>query len=127
MKIKKIISICFALFLIVLIVIYWFIPFAPMDLNFSSNTNFSIGNENSSNNMQFYPNMRFAYSSISYTIEEDCSIQKISDMKRAFEIIEEETLLDFYALEENGQITVSCQDRNVFKEKGLFIAKFSTI
>jgi hypothetical protein len=71
--------------------------------------------------MQFYENMRFPDSKISYSISENCSIRKKSDMKWAFDIVENETVLEFYEVSKQGEIFIFCEERNKVKE-GLFIA-----
>lgn len=116
---KKIMGYFIILFFVVLLVLYWFLPNIPLDLNFSSNSNFSITNDTTG--MQFYANMRFPSEKISYSIDEDCTIQKKEDMKWAFEIIEEDTVLDFFE-STDAQIRVSCDEKNRIDDNGLFIA-----
>jgi hypothetical protein len=64
--------------------------------------------------------MRFPDSQISYKIS-DCPIQKKDEMKRALDIVSKKTLLTFYPVSLNEEITVTCDD-NVKNEGGLFIA-----
>jgi len=100
------------------LVFYWFIPFGNFEfISEFQTSNFSLGNY--SENMQFYPNMRFPFKDISYTIK-NCPLQKKNDMERAFEILSEETILDFYE-SEFGEISVTCDSKNRL-EGSLFIA-----
>lgn len=117
-NIKKIFVLFVGIFLIGTLVIYWFFPFNEMGFNFGGNSNFSLNV--SEGDMQFYPNMRFPSKKISYSISENCSLQKKNDMKWAFDIIENETILDFYPLKD-GLIKVFCDSKNKF-EGGLFVA-----
>ncbi len=107
------------LLIVSLLVMYWFIPF--QDTYFSSlgsNPNFSL--DNSSSKMQFYPNLRFTTPNISYQIE-DCPLDKKGEMEQAFEIISNKTVLDFYSVSSEQEITITCQSTNKL-EGGLFIA-----
>jgi len=113
-------------FLIILILIlvvtsslfvYWFVPLNSVSFgNSSGNSNFSLG----SLEMQFYENMRFPESIISYRIY-DCPLQKNNDMERAFEILDNKTVLNFYPVNSDEEITITCDSRNRLNE-GLFIA-----
>jgi len=117
---KKILSFLIGLFLISLIVLYWIFPMNSIDFNFNSNSNFSIQSEEE---MQFYPNMRFPSKSISYKVDEGCSLQKKQDATQAFEILQESTSLSFKA-SENALIQVYCEKRSKREglDKGFFIA-----
>ena len=66
--------------------------------------------------------MRFPNSKISYKIEDDCSLKKSSEMVKAFNRIEELTLIDFYPVNSGEEITVSCEEKAKTSEGGLFIA-----
>jgi hypothetical protein len=116
---RRIFSLFIILFFIILLVLYWFLPNIPFDLNFDTNTNFSTNNDTTG--MQFYTNMRFPSEKISYSIDEDCGIKKKEDMKWAFNILEEQTVLDFYE-SSSPQIRVSCNEKSKIDESGLFIA-----
>lgn len=70
--------------------------------------------------LQFFPNMRYQDSIISYKIE-GCSIKKSDDMRRALQRVASKTVLSFYPVEENPEIEISCADTGRF-EAGLFIA-----
>ncbi len=118
-RLKKVFVLLVGIFLIGTLLAYWFFPFNDVGFNFNGNSNFSLNV--SKQEMQFYPNMRFPLKEISYEISDECSLQKKGDMVWAFEIIEDETILDFYSVENDGLIKVYCEDRNRIKE-GLFIA-----
>ena len=92
---------------------------SPINFNFDTNTNFSLNNE--SLDMQFYPNMRFPDRNISYSMDEDCTLQKKNEMIWAFNIMENNTVLNFYKASPS-QIKVSCDEKNKFDNQGLFIA-----
>lgn len=98
---------------------YWFIPLNNTEFNLSSNSNFSLNNSQN-NELQFYPNMRFPESSISYKIE-DCPLQRTNDMSWAFNIISDNTILNFYPVEYGQEIFITCNDTVIF-EGGLFTA-----
>ncbi len=98
---------------------YWFFSIDSIDFTFNDNNNFTLGNYSES--MQFYENMRFPEKEVSYFIEENCTIYKKDEMERAFDLIENKTILEFYPSTEDSEITVSCDEKNKFRE-GLFIA-----
>ena len=113
-------------FLIVIVIVlilfvYWFIPLDTTEFNLSSNSNsnFSL-NSNEDTPLQFYENMRFPDTKISYRIE-NCPLQRENDMEWAFDIIEEETLLEFYPVSYNEEISVTCEEKTKYEGK-LFIA-----
>ena len=118
---KTIVSAIISLILIGFLIIYWFSPFGTIDFGIASsrNANFSLNNS-LNNSMQFYDNLRYSKANISYSIS-DCPIGKKDEMKTAFDIIKNYTILDFYSVNENGEISVTCNDRNKV-EGGLFIA-----
>jgi len=112
-------SLFFIFIVIVLLIVYWFIPINTIDFGeVNRNYNFSING--SSEDMQFYPNMRYTSPTISYKIF-DCTFQKENDMKRAFEVISSKTNLDFYPVSSDEDIFVTCDSKNKLKE-GMFIA-----
>lgn len=122
MKVKAFFYILITLIIIIFLVVYWFIPFNVIEFNAGpTNSNFTLSNlENQS--LQYYQNMRFPNENISYRIYE-CSLQKQADMKRAFEMMQELTMLNFYPVEYGQEISVTCNEANQFEdEKGLFVA-----
>ena len=112
-------SFIFILFASLLLILYWFVPFKTIEFGIKSGgSNFSLNNE--SGNMQFYPNMRYPNSRISYQIY-NCPLQKENNMERAFEIISDISILDFYPVNYDEEISVTC-DSKIRMEEGLFIA-----
>lgn len=59
---------------------------------------------------QFYPNMRYPSSSISFSIESSCNAQKRQDMESALNIIQNKTILKFYEKINDAEIKFSCSD-----------------
>ena len=120
MKGKSFLSLIFIIFVVLLLVVYWFIPYNTIDFGaISGNYNFNPNN-NDTTGMQFYKNMRFPEPSISYKID-DCTLQKKNNMEQAFEIVANLTPLDFYPVESNEEISVTCNS-DVKVEGNLFIA-----
>jgi hypothetical protein len=114
-------SFVFAILLLILFfVAYWFIPFQETYfVPSNANTNFTLNNL-SQEEMQFYPNLRFLSPNISYRIGE-CTLSKKGEMEMAFEIIENKTFLNFYPVQSNEEISITCQSTNKI-EGNLFIA-----
>lgn len=109
-----------------MIFVYFFFPLNPIDFvsNFNSNaslnSNFSL-NSSTLSEMQFYNNMRYTDSEISYKISDNCNIKRKDDMTRAFKMLEEKTLLRFYSISDNEEISINCSDE-VVVNKQYFIA-----
>ena len=130
MKWAKILGFLFFLFVLLSLGIYWIVPFNNSDfLLTSSNSNFSLGGidklnlTNYSTSMQFYPNMRFPTTDISYKIDSSCPLGKKYNMQQAFRRIENVTALNFYPVNSNQQISITCDSRNMFdRESDTFIA-----
>ncbi len=113
-------SFIFILFISLLLVFYLFAPFETTEFEMKSNNyNFSLNNS-LSKNMQFYENMRYSDKEISYKIY-DCPLQKKGDMREAFEIISNLTILDFYPVISEEEISITCDSKNKM-EGSLFIA-----
>lgn len=121
MRVKIILSLIFFLIVVVLLIIYWFIPSGTIDyiLSPERSSNFTL-DDYGSEDMQFYENMRYPNKEISYLIQ-NCTLKKKDDMERAFEMIENETIISFYSVSSNEEISVSCDSYNRIEE-GLFIA-----
>jgi len=118
MNLKAIFGFIFLFIVVILLVIYWFVPLDSTEFLIKTReTNFSLDNNS---NMQFYPNMRFPEPRISYRID-DCTLQKQDDMKSAFDIVEGLTILDFYPVSSDEEISISCSSNNRIEE-GMFIA-----
>lgn len=119
MRLKIFFSLIFILIASSLLIFYWLIPSKTIEFGVTiENSNFSLDNE--TGNMQFYQNMRYPEPEISYHIY-DCPLQKRNDMERAFDIIENLTVLNFYSVNDNEKISVTCDSKSKIKG-GLFIA-----
>ena len=118
---KTILSLIFILFVVALLVLYWFIPLETITYGIGSPThsNFSL-NSYDNQSMQFYKNMRYPGSDISYAID-NCPLKKMDEMKQAFEAISDKTVIDFYPVVGDEEISVTC-DSKAKIEGGLFIA-----
>ena len=73
------------------------------------------------NSSQFYPNMRYQKSIISYHIEDACTQERKNDIVQAFSMISNKSVLRFYPDPYKGQINILCseiadkpQDLNAF-------------
>ena len=117
---KTFFSLMFIIFAVFLLVFYWFINFETIEFGArNKNFNFSL-NDYGADNIQFYDNMRYLDSNISYNIHK-CPLQKKDSMKRAFDLISNLTILSFYPVLYNEEISVACESKNKI-EDGLFIA-----
>ncbi|OGJ12582.1 hypothetical protein A3K82_00205 [Candidatus Pacearchaeota archaeon RBG_19FT_COMBO_34_9] len=118
MSFKLILTVIFV-FIIILLMIFYFIPFNK--INFEAKPeNYNFSTIQSESQMQFYPNMRFPEPRISYRIL-DCPLKKMNDMEFAFDIMENLTVLDFYPVASDEEISIQCDERN-HASGGLFIA-----
>jgi hypothetical protein len=86
---------------------------SPKHTNFTLNASLSQG-------MQFYENMRYRSPDISYRIE-NCPLARKDEMKRAFDFLGINTMLNFYEVDNKEEISVTCED-SASGEKRLFIA-----
>ena len=113
---KTILAIIFLIFLVSMLWIYWFTGFGDVQLLESNiqDSNFSMNL--TSDNMQFYENLRYSDSKISYNIADKCTLQKKADAERAFEILENKTLLDFYSVNSNEEILITCESKQKIQE-----------
>jgi len=113
-------SLIFILLAVSILILYWFIPFKTTEFKVKpKHSNFSL-DSHEKENLQFYENMRYPDSKISYRID-DCPLKKKDDMERAFEIVSDKSILGFYPAEYDEKISVTCDSRNKIEE-GLFIA-----
>ncbi|MEM3091420.1 MAG: matrixin family metalloprotease [Candidatus Pacearchaeota archaeon] len=111
----------FFIFVILSLILYWFFPFQDMEFKISKSENYNFTlNSSVSEDIQFHKNMRYKDSKISYRIEK-CTLKKTSDILQAMEIIKEKTILDFYPVEKNEEIWITC-DENVKFEGNFFVA-----
>ncbi|HLA23424.1 MAG TPA: matrixin family metalloprotease [Candidatus Nanoarchaeia archaeon] len=114
----------FIFFLIVLVLLgtYWFLPLGEIDFSpyvYKGNSNISVGNFSDAE--QFYDNMRYQKKVISYSIN-DCPLSKQDEMERAFEIVSNLTVLEFYSVNSGEEISVTCDSKTRFDEEKRFIA-----
>jgi len=118
---KTILGYAVAIFLVLLLLFYWVLPLETIDFGTisSRNSNFSL-NSYGNESMQFYENMRYPSQDISYKIQE-CTLQKTDEMEKSFEIIENLTVLNFYPVISNEEISITCDSKIKF-EGDLFIA-----
>jgi len=114
---KYLFALLFICIMILLLLVYLILPLDPIDFIIESppHSNFNL-DPYDSKEMQFYPNMRYSSSNITYRIDEVCGIKKKDDMTRAFEIVEELTILKFYPVKDNEEISVTCSDDVIVKE-----------
>ena len=113
---KTILIIIFLIFLVSMLWIYWFTGFGDVQLLKSNTQDSNFSMNLTSDNMQFYENLRYSDSKISYRIADKCALQKKADAERAFEILENKTILDFYSVTSNEELLISCEDRQKIKE-----------
>lgn len=119
MGLKTIIALI-SIFFISILIFFYFIPVRTINFESDSgNGNFSSFSE-IDGGMQFYSNMRFPEPLISYRIL-DCPLQKQNDMQLAFEIMSDSTSLSFYPVDDNEEISITCEEREKPNGK-LFIA-----
>ncbi len=113
---KVVLGFLFAVIVFSLLALYWFAPFNSVEFTPAPvNSNFSL-NQSLSSQMQFYSNLRYPSSNIPYNIDTGlCSLKKQDDIKRAFEIIENLTILNFYP-SLNPELYISCDSRVVVNE-----------
>lgn len=119
MEWKSVLTFLIVLIAVLMLLVYWFFPSQTNEFIITGPThsNFTF---QSTDTMQFYPNLRFPNFLISYKIS-DCTIKKTEDMKDAFNLITEKTSILFYEVNENEEISITCSEK-VKVEEGLFIA-----
>lgn len=72
---------------------------------------------------QFYPNMRYPNSEISYSLSDSCSVKRRRDFEAGIAYLEDRTILDFYEVARDAEISVICSDLSPKPdEEGHFIA-----
>ena len=101
----------FFIFVLIILNVYLFLPTSVTEFS-SKNlpSDFNIGNI--SNEMQFYPNMRYPSDKITYNIKNSCNIQKKDHMRRAFDMLENVTVLKFFPVSKGEDILVECEDKD---------------
>jgi len=116
---KAILSILFVLLLTGMLWVYWFTGFSEISLSPQpQNSNFSL--DLNPQTVQFYENMRYRTPRIPYEISSLCTLQKKADAERAFQILNDATILEFYP-SSNYEFLVSCENKQRIKED-FFIA-----
>jgi len=114
-------TLIFVLFAISGLFWYWFMPLDNAEFTFNPEVkkdyNFSANGESA----QFYENLRYPEKRISYKISGECNLQRKTDIEWAFEIIENLTILDFYPVIANEEISASCEEKIKINER-FFIA-----
>lgn len=119
-----ILSMLFIILVALLLIMYWFVPYRDIQLetvpeHYKGTSNFSV-DEFGNQDMQFYPNMRYPVPNISYKVY-DCPLQKRNDAEKAFEIIAEETVLDFYPVQQDEMVGIYCSQKRKTAEE-FFVA-----
>ena len=119
--VKIFLSLLFILIVVGLLAFYWFFPLNDIEFSIGDrNSNFSLPGEGLDTKGQFYSNMRYLNSDITYSIT-NCSLQKKGEMEQAFDILENKTILRFYLVNFNEELSVTCDPKPRIEE-GLFIA-----
>lgn len=122
MELNRFLAVIFLVMVIILLGGYSIYSFMSEEMEFSANPrnyNFSLNNS-STDGMQYYPNMRYLEKEISYRID-NCEKKKSQDMRDAFRIIENVTMLEFYEVPYNEELYITCNETTKF-EKNMFIA-----
>jgi len=117
---RSVLAAFIAVFLVLLLFFYWIFPLETIDFTFSpKNSNFTL-DSNGSEGMQFYKNLRYPDKEISYRID-GCNLQKTDEMRRSFNAIENIAILNFYSVDSDEEISVTCDEKTKY-EGELFIA-----
>jgi hypothetical protein len=120
MELKKTFLLILNIILIAILIFYFINPGVKVEFN-QKNLNYNFTTENSSTKIQFYKDMRFPEKTISYKIEENCNNEKSKRMKEAFSHLTNKTILTFYPVKINEEITINCKEE-VTVENDLFLA-----
>ena len=102
--------------------IYLNLPRDPQQLKVSTNP--AIQEPITSNVTQFYPNMKFNHNKITYSIDEDCDLNKITRIEKSFdELSLKVPILSFFPSRIDPDIEISCTENNKINiDKKHFIA-----
>lgn len=115
-----------ALIMIALLMSYFIYLNLPGETRPLSVTNYNmlddVDSSISSEVKQFVPNMRFNHNQITYSIDENCEIQKQQRMKQAFDILETETNHISFFPAQDADIKISCSKESMQKTANTFIA-----
>ncbi|MDO8528911.1 MAG: matrixin family metalloprotease [Nanoarchaeota archaeon] len=121
MNLKIVLLILSVLLVISTLALYGFIAPIGNPVEFfskSGNSNFSISG---TQEMQFYPNLRYVDSKISYKIE-SCSAERENEMLIAFNEVSNISVLRFYPVNSDEQIHVTCDERTQSPSEEYFVA-----
>src|SRR3989339_472749 len=111
MTLSKILGFLFIIFTATILILSYFSPFQEIQFRQKVNhNNFSL-NSSILVPMQFYENMRFPSNKISYRIN-GCPLNKKNNMEDAFEIIQNQTILEFYPVKSNEELSITCEEKN---------------
>jgi hypothetical protein len=104
----------FFLFILLMVTSFLFIDtFYPRPVESFSPYELKINNEPMySKTNQFFPNMRFVDERISFYIEPECLFKSPNYIYQAFEILEENTVLEFYQDSKNPEILIICSQES---------------
>ncbi|MDD5012435.1 MAG: matrixin family metalloprotease [Candidatus Nanoarchaeia archaeon] len=108
-----------SIFFIFILTFFYFFPLRTINFGSTGNGNFTSFSE-ADGGMQFYPNMRFPDTNITYRIF-NCPLQKQNEMQIAFGIIEDLTPLRFFSVSNKEEISVTCAEGEI-PTGDLFIA-----
>lgn len=123
MGLKGVLTFLFVMLAIFLFLAYWLIPFGTKEFfSMSGNDNFNFSVDSSVNVTQFYDNLRYADSNISYRIDNDCPEFKKTSIENSFNTISNLTFLNFYPVVYGEEISAYCRDRSRPSGGGFFIA-----
>lgn len=120
MNLKGVLLFLSVMVILCLLIVYFFVPLNTTELGSSKNSNSNFTLNESYGNMQFYENMRFPSTDISYRIS-GCPLDKKANMEEAFSILSNLTVLEFYPVSKREEIFVTCDDETQF-DGNLFIA-----
>ncbi len=121
MKVKTIVGFVFLIFVTSLLTGSYLYFFSNNQFEFSVNPrNYNFSLIESEAGMQFYSNMRYPSNKIRYRIF-NCELQKLQDMRDAFNYLENLTDLDFVEVESAEEIYVTCSEKTRF-ERNMFVA-----
>jgi hypothetical protein len=119
MELKRFLIYYLDLFIILIVLTYILFSFNSLSMPvFPENNSFLYGSQNLS--YQFFENMRFRNSNISFSINECNSFQR-THFINALKILENNTILNFYEIKDNSELELFCEDRLV-KDGNFIIA-----
>ncbi len=116
-------SFMIAIFIIFLLISYWIFPIGNYEFSLNpdltqTNYNFSLTNDAAS---QFYKNLRYSSSDVSYKIDSECTLQKRYDAEFAIDLLNSQTDLNLYSVGGDEEISITCEDKIKVEER-FFVA-----